>query len=99
MSTITYRVGEPAPRPTDPKDYLNISHIIEAGALMVLGHPLLHVERDRRNSRSIYVFNRDAQDDLARLRRAVEEVAAIRERTFNRRTTLNGGPTSASPQR
>jgi len=70
----------------DPKDRLNLSHIIEAAALVQLGHPLLHIERDK--SRAIYVFKREAAADLARLRRTTDEIHAYRERV--ERSTQNG---------
>jgi len=93
-------VPEQRTRPAylDPKDRLNLSHIIEAAALVQLGHLLLHIERDR--SRAIYVFNRSASADLARLRRITEEILAHRERTFpHLRTTQNGDPRHEQPAR
>jgi len=85
-------IPEPRIKPvySDPRERVNVSHVIEAGALVLLGHPLLFVERG--GGRSNYVFGREAEHDLNRLRRTTDEVLAHRERSFANRSTRNGDP-------
>ncbi len=80
---MTPPVPEPQPRPAwrDPRLRLSVVHILEAAYLVTKGWPLLHIIR-RGEGKVVFQFAEKAERDLAEIRRAADELAAQRERTF-----------------
>jgi len=62
----------------DPADRIELTSVAIAGYLVLAGFPLLHVLP--RRGQSLFIFSRDAQPALDRLKRVTDELSAHRER-------------------
>jgi len=63
----------------DPKDRLEVRHIVHAAHLVLSGHPLLYV-RKVQDGPTIFTFDPDARPALERMERMLDELNAERER-------------------
>ncbi len=75
-------VPEPATRAAhrDPKDRLEVRHIVHAAHLVLSGHPMRYT-RKVQGGATIFIFDPDAGPALERIERMVDELNAERERS------------------
>ena len=71
----------------DERDRVEVSHAYIAAALILAGHQLLQVIPHRRPT---FIFSLDAQPALDRLKLAVDEVLAHKERAMQEQDRRQG---------